>query len=246
MNANPGSYKLKQKSLNCPAGNSYRNGFTLIEITVVITIVAILAILAIPAIGRVLSNSRTTSSISNLRQLHQAVILYSADHDGNFPVNYYSSTPADPVDIDSIWYDACIKYLYNNQYNFAKGGRRMWYPDGYLDTILHSPNRENDAVEWAPSYGYNETFQRSSSTKFDLLYDTAGTVMFADNHGRTHTLSRTYDAGMLNARNGADGDYSNDGRAAAIFLDGHTELLTSDKIVEINEDANHEFWGHRK
>ena len=58
-------------------------GFTLIELLVVIAIIAILAALLFPAIVGSSKKGEVTKCKSNLRQLHVAANLYSADHDGN-------------------------------------------------------------------------------------------------------------------------------------------------------------------
>ena len=62
-----------------------RNGFTIIELLVVIGIVAALAGMALPAYQRVAENGRATSCVANLRQLGVALNLYLAEHDATMP-----------------------------------------------------------------------------------------------------------------------------------------------------------------
>ncbi len=61
----------------------HRNGFTLIEVMIVLAIVAMLAALAYPVFARAKLASKVTVSISQLRQLHLATMLYQADYDGD-------------------------------------------------------------------------------------------------------------------------------------------------------------------
>jgi len=59
-----------------------REGFTLIELLVVIAIIAILAAILFPVFAQAREAARKASCQSNLKQLGNAIALYSADYDG--------------------------------------------------------------------------------------------------------------------------------------------------------------------
>lgn len=64
-----------------------RRGFTLIELLVVIAIIGILAALLFPVFARAKAAAKTTTTVSNLRQLGQATALYSGDNDDVLPLS---------------------------------------------------------------------------------------------------------------------------------------------------------------
>ncbi|HTD66996.1 MAG TPA: type II secretion system protein, partial [Candidatus Limnocylindria bacterium] len=61
------------------------NGFTLLELLVVIACVAILATLLLPALSSAKETSRRAACISNLRQTGIAIHLYAGENEGRIP-----------------------------------------------------------------------------------------------------------------------------------------------------------------
>ena len=62
-----------------------RNGFTLVELLVVIVIIGILSSLLLPAIVHAIIQAKVTACGSNLRQLYQLGTVYSTSHKGTWP-----------------------------------------------------------------------------------------------------------------------------------------------------------------
>lgn len=64
-----------------------RNGFTLIELLVVIAIIAILAAILFPVFAQAREKARTTSCLSNMKQISLGSLMYVQDYDERFSPN---------------------------------------------------------------------------------------------------------------------------------------------------------------
>ena len=62
-----------------------QQGFTLLELLVVLGVVGLLAALAGPVLGKTLAKSRQTACLSNLRQIGFGLQSYLQDNDGDLP-----------------------------------------------------------------------------------------------------------------------------------------------------------------
>ena len=67
-----------------------RTGFTLIELLVVIAIIAILAAILFPVFAQAKRAAKGAASISNVKQLNLANMMYANDYDDQFPQSYES------------------------------------------------------------------------------------------------------------------------------------------------------------
>jgi len=66
--------------------------FTLIELLVVIAIIAILAAILFPVFAQARESARTSSCLSNTKQISLAILQYLQDYDEKFPIAVYSMT----------------------------------------------------------------------------------------------------------------------------------------------------------
>ena len=68
-----------------------RRGFTLIELLVVIGIIALLIGLLLPTLSQARAAGRNAVCLSNVRQVHNALVFYANDYDGVVPIGYRRS-----------------------------------------------------------------------------------------------------------------------------------------------------------
>lgn len=82
-----------------------KQGFTLVELTSVLTTISLLAAVLIPAIVRTRSSADASVCRSNLKQLSLALLLYIGDHD-RYPL-FSSGEPIQPV----LWTDLLAPFV---------------------------------------------------------------------------------------------------------------------------------------
>ncbi len=80
-------------------------GFTLIELLVVIAIIAVLAAMLFPVLSNARERARTSSCLSNLKQLGNGFTLYTDDNGGRYPAaQRLTNTPGIPaVSVPEDW-----------------------------------------------------------------------------------------------------------------------------------------------
>src|SRR3982750_3329891 len=85
-----------------------RNGFTLVELLVVIAVIAVLAALLLPVFRAAKSKASRGICINNLRQINMGLHMYSNDSDDKAPQTPYTTNS--PVAIEWTGYKKLMKH----------------------------------------------------------------------------------------------------------------------------------------
>jgi len=112
-----------------------RSGFTLIELLVVIAIIAILAAILFPVFAQAREKARSTTCLSNMKQLGTATTMYIQDYDGAYPLAWYGDAPAYGFDCALLPY---VKNLGVFDCPSNKTTPRWWR--GYANFGIPQPN----------------------------------------------------------------------------------------------------------
>jgi prepilin-type N-terminal cleavage/methylation domain-containing protein/prepilin-type processing-associated H-X9-DG protein len=189
-------------------------GFTLIELMVVIALIALLAALLLPALAMAKEKGRQTACINNVRQQTLAVLMYADEHDDTLP----------PID-----------------YNDANGFEVDWTSllDPYLNHVFKIHLCPTDPSSLVNSYGLNELIfvDRTDpnpplQTRLASIHSTSTAIMLGDLGTQDDfltplpdTIKLTAPSGSLNDDEDARPSTRHSGRCDLGFMDGHGEHL---------------------
>lgn len=149
-------------------------GFTLIELLVVIAVIAILAAILFPVFTKVQENAKTSSCLSNMRQIGNAMQIYMDSNNDTFPLDSHWSPFA--VWLDALQQNTKSQLLYrcpaDKSKNFEKplvGNkiRKTSYGTNFYMTPIRDNERANlpeDKSLWTHGFTKLSDIKRPSRT----------------------------------------------------------------------------------
>ena len=110
-----------------------KRGFTLIELLVVIAIIGLLSSIVLVGLKGVRERAEDAKTVREVEEITKALMLYAADHDGNYPL------PGASPQCLGIGPDATCQYIHYSA-GVQSGGGNDWLNgeiDDYISPIPH-------------------------------------------------------------------------------------------------------------
>ncbi len=196
------------------------SGFTLIELLVVIAIIAILAAILFPVFAQARESARTTSCLSNQKQLTLGILQYVQDYDERFPFGFYDLPASDPrkgktdqfggvyLDQHVGWDEACQPYIKNKQILFCPSANnpgndyndKSKNDDGWTGSLNYTTNCRLVGRDWGAW---------DQSQKLAVLSYPAQTILLTENGDQGSE-------GACRGDNGTEWGWAGDQKAALV------------------------------
>ncbi|MDQ8207909.1 type II secretion system protein [Coraliomargarita sp. SDUM461003] len=206
--------------------------FTLIELLTVIAVIAVLAAILIPAVGAARHRANSSKSVSNLRQIGNAVSLFTNQHKGIFPLLNRKLSDPDSTS-QYFWVQALEEEIL--EWDRSESGKHPMFDD---------PTAQKS--HGISDYG-GSTYIFLDANPDNTDRSTSGfSVNRLENPAQTLVLCTAYAENTGNASWYIQGDFAkgsnptnipeprlNNGEVGVVFADGHTELLSREKVYDL-------------
>jgi prepilin-type N-terminal cleavage/methylation domain-containing protein/prepilin-type processing-associated H-X9-DG protein len=190
-----------------------KDGFTLVELLVVIVIIAALAALSFAVGPRMMLKARANAATQNLRQLGPLISTYASDHEMKLPPAKASATQPDGTIAEVQWNEICLALLYPDT------------PPGYAINEMIPENLALASTGMVPAH--NELL--GVSVPLAAIADPGRTPLIApcDNF-----FFRYDEAQLSEFRSGTFKELLSDGKVPVLFVDGHIEAISPSEYLE--------------
>jgi prepilin-type N-terminal cleavage/methylation domain-containing protein/prepilin-type processing-associated H-X9-DG protein len=225
--------------------HSRPQGFTLVELLVVIVIIATLAALSFVGFRQIRDASRRAVSLGNLKQLGIGMVSFSAENNGYLPLSRLSGS-------DGYWPQVLYPYIGSPSVFLRPGSRNVQasvsQPEGYfwLGSDLAAKDPNGLPIRWnyiinggGPTLPFSEDpnnntqFTRGLSRSLMTLEDPAHTVFLAEGKEGNwwfNAEAKSNSSRIYRWMNGTSNVLFGDGSARN--LNPKSELKNSDFLVK--------------
>jgi prepilin-type processing-associated H-X9-DG protein/prepilin-type N-terminal cleavage/methylation domain-containing protein len=230
------------------------NGFTLIEILIIVAIITLLAAILLPVFARARENARRASCMSNLKQIGLGVKMYVQDYDERYP--YYLRQ-------DNITWQEAIS-SYTSHYSKSTQLYRCpssWYKPGLGASefglgnygandwvfVIYGTNTLALASVAKPSNTYMIMDAGSYRIRYKYAFDPGdGTGEYIPGTGPGTLSNLTVSDTTWTSHPELKGDFTTGrhfGGINVLFADGHVKWLRSHKLILEEQKVKDGLWG---
>lgn len=228
----------------------HHEGFTIIELMVVISIIALLIALLLPALQGARVASQRLQSLSNARQLGMAMRMYTDDNKASFPYSVLDKSAADGLE---TWAH-CLRTR-GGVTGYISDYRIFWSPARNQafakDQFDNNPNFARPGfAAYARGLMPLETVAESRGIQ-PMVMDVPGNppaseqMMFVEAMDISYFLPQQYD-GRSTIDPQATGDagvcFTYNGTVTRVYVDGHGKATDSREIGWEAQDARNGQW----
>lgn len=154
-------------------------GFSLIELVVVISIIAVLASLLFPVVGAMRLKADSTACTSNLRQIGLAVLIAAGDNDNRFPyIETDVQNPVYPPEIEA-------KGLLETLLPYGLGEKNVQCPADLKQADFFA--QKGTSYEWRPMIDGETVVNPTIYTRFGAIPASPSRIRLAMDYDRIHS-----------------------------------------------------------
>jgi len=161
-----------------------QRGFTLIELLVVIAIIAILAAILFPVFAQARESARTTSCLSNEKQIGTAHMMYAQDYDETYVHQPAPGGCPDligfvPGQVKQQWTTLIFPYVKNQQVFRCPSFSGTLF--GIALSLWECGDPQKKLIVSSPAYDVNsELLSRDTATPMSVLQEPASLALFGE------------------------------------------------------------------
>jgi prepilin-type N-terminal cleavage/methylation domain-containing protein/prepilin-type processing-associated H-X9-DG protein len=180
-----------------------KRAFTLIELLVVIAIIAILAAILFPVFAQAKYSAKKSSSLSNIKQLQTASLIYGSDFDDNIPLflsgpwSDFGAALGNTPQRARSWVETLTPYMKSMQMfvDPVRGDSNGFFASGPTASGTTSYRNQGRYTQYGLNYLFLSPWpncDRAVSRSFTQATDPAGTVFFTQSRLFTIEFQRGY------------------------------------------------------
>ncbi len=206
-----------------------RHAFTLVELLVVMVIVGVLVSITFPLYGRFTQQSAETKTLSNMRQMGVALLLYAGDNNNQLPGRVTNGT--DPANIPDKWPVLLHPYVQDMRVYSSpipdKNGKtyKVTDPTKYLDNKVNYTSYIYNGFNDMGALNPPDPSQGTFVPRLNTINQTTGTILLGIPYPQANQFYMDFAEGAGNNNEVLNRTAFFNREAVYVFCDGSARSL---------------------